>query len=126
MLERPLRPGEVSLDDLERAFRETEAEVAPPVARCRSAPRRLRSGRPARRKSRAEEDATEPETAEGDRVANQSIRVNVDTLEHLMTMVSELVLTRNQLLEIVGRTRTPNSRCRCSGCPTSPPSCRKA
>ncbi|MFP5459926.1 MAG: chemotaxis protein CheA, partial [Bacteriovoracia bacterium] len=40
---------------------------------------------------------------EGDRVANQSIRVNVDTLEHLMTMVSELVLTRNQLLEISRR-----------------------
>src|SRR6185437_4778188 len=28
VLERPLRPGEVSLDDLERAFRETEAEPA--------------------------------------------------------------------------------------------------
>src|SRR5215471_1091638 len=28
-LERPLRPGEVSLDELERAFRETEIEVAP-------------------------------------------------------------------------------------------------
>src|SRR5580692_13113286 len=40
---------------------------------------------------------------EGDKVANQSIRVNVDTLEQLMTMVSELVLTRNQLLEIVRR-----------------------
>ena len=37
------------------------------------------------------------------KVANQSIRVNVDTLEQLMTMVSELVLTRNQLLEIVRR-----------------------
>jgi two-component system chemotaxis sensor kinase CheA len=35
--------------------------------------------------------------------ANQSIRVTVDTLEQLMTMVSELVLTRNQLLEIVRR-----------------------
>src|SRR5215470_10335896 len=33
-LERPLRPGEVSLDELERAFRETEIEVeaAPPIA----------------------------------------------------------------------------------------------
>ena len=30
-------------------------------------------------------------------VAGQSIRVNVDLLENLMTMVSELVLTRNQL-----------------------------
>src|SRR5258708_35335073 len=28
-LERPLRPGEVSLDELERAFRETATEVAP-------------------------------------------------------------------------------------------------
>ena len=36
-------------------------------------------------------------------VANQSIRVNVDTLENLMTMVSELVLTRNQLMEMVRR-----------------------
>ncbi|RXH03672.1 hybrid sensor histidine kinase/response regulator, partial [Bradyrhizobium guangzhouense] len=40
---------------------------------------------------------------EGASIANQSIRVNVDTLEHLMTMVSELVLTRNQLLEISRR-----------------------
>ncbi|KQU51657.1 ATPase [Bosea sp. Leaf344] len=29
-----------------------------------------------------------------------TLRVTVDTIEHLMTMVSELVLTRNQLLEI--------------------------
>src|SRR6266568_1522943 len=34
VLERPLRPGEVSLDDLERAFRETPIEGAPaPVAK---------------------------------------------------------------------------------------------
>ena len=34
-------------------------------------------------------------------VANQSIRVTVDLLENLMTMVSELVLTRNQLMQMV-------------------------
>jgi two-component system chemotaxis sensor kinase CheA len=34
-------------------------------------------------------------------VANQSIRVNVDVIEQLIVMVSELVLTRNQLLEMV-------------------------
>ncbi|MFA5041677.1 MAG: chemotaxis protein CheA, partial [Bdellovibrionales bacterium] len=34
-------------------------------------------------------------------VADQSIRVNVDQLETLMTTVSELVLTRNQLLQIL-------------------------
>lgn len=34
-------------------------------------------------------------------VAAQTIRVSVDLLENLMTMVSELVLTRNQLLQMV-------------------------
>ena len=34
-------------------------------------------------------------------VASQSIRVNVELLENLMTMVSEMVLTRNQLLQIL-------------------------
>ncbi len=33
--------------------------------------------------------------------ANQSLRVNVQVLEDLMTMVSELVLTRNQLIQIL-------------------------
>ncbi len=39
--------------------------------------------------------------AAGTSVADQSIRVNVDQLETLMTTVSELVLTRNQLLQIL-------------------------
>lgn len=34
-------------------------------------------------------------------LAGQSLRVNVGVLENLMTMVSELVLTRNQLLQIL-------------------------
>jgi len=34
-------------------------------------------------------------------VASQTIRVNVELLENLMTLVSELVLTRNQLLQMV-------------------------
>ena len=37
----------------------------------------------------------------GASVADQSIRVSVDVLENLMTIVSELVLTRNQLLQIL-------------------------
>ena len=41
------------------------------------------------------------------KIANQNIRVGVDLLEHLMTMVSELVLTRNQLLQMV-RGQTDN------------------
>ncbi|MFO1242253.1 MAG: chemotaxis protein CheW [Rickettsiales bacterium] len=39
-----------------------------------------------------------------DALANQSIRVNLDVLENLMRMVGELVLIRNQLLQI-SRTR---------------------
>src|SRR3954471_14183744 len=97
VLERPLRPGEVSLDELERAFRETAPEVAPPSAPAKQATPKAAA------KLAVKKAFAEPETADADRVANHSIRVNVDTLEHLMTMVSELVLTRNQLLEISRR-----------------------
>ncbi|SED70282.1 hybrid sensor histidine kinase/response regulator [Bradyrhizobium erythrophlei] len=104
-LERPLRPGEVSLDELERAFRETEIEVAAPAPAPVAKP--VAAAAPAAEpveaaKKPARKAATE-DVQEGDKIANQSIRVNVDTLEHLMTMVSELVLTRNQLLEISRR-----------------------
>jgi two-component system chemotaxis sensor kinase CheA len=83
VLERPLRSDEDSLDDLERAFRDTETD--PYVVKSRSAPV-------------VADAVVKDDDGKG---ASQSIRVTVDTLEHLMTMVSELVLTRNQLLEIV-------------------------
>ena len=76
--------GRRFLDDLERAFRETAAD--PSVVKSKFAPPHI------------DAIAKDDEAAKG---ANQSIRVTVDTLEQLMTMVSELVLTRNQLLEIV-------------------------
>src|SRR6266481_767603 len=97
ILERELRPGEVSLDELERAFRETETETETAFAPKQDAAAVV-AKKPATGKS-----VVELEVPEADKVANQSIRVNVDTLEHLMTMVSELVLTRNQLLEISRR-----------------------
>jgi two-component system chemotaxis sensor kinase CheA len=90
-LGRPLRPGEVSLDELERAFRETPGPV-PPLPVPATAP--VPQPKPA---ADAEDDASES------KIANTSIRVSVDTLESLMTMVSELVLTRNQLLDLVRR-----------------------
>jgi len=109
-LERALRPGEVSLDDLERAFQETAIEVVAPALVPSSAPEaEPRAASPKKEvketsKAVAKKPTVDPEVvAEGDKIANQSIRVNVDTLEHLMTMVSELVLTRNQLLEISRR-----------------------
>src|SRR5579859_7225165 len=118
-LERPLRPGEVSLDELERAFRETEIEMAP-APEVAAPPIAPKGGGKAEKAAKPQQEvkvkdeklaiakpagrvASEIDMPEGDKVANQSIRVNVETLEHLMTMVSELVLTRNQLLEIVRR-----------------------
>jgi two-component system chemotaxis sensor kinase CheA len=47
--------------------------------------------------------APAPETAGDSAVASQTIRVNVEVLEDLMTLVSELVLTRNQLLQLSRR-----------------------
>jgi two-component system chemotaxis sensor kinase CheA len=77
-------PNQDSLDKLERAFSETPVE-APPAKSIEAPP-----------ESAAKDDNS-------GKTGHQSIRVNVDMLEHLMTMVSELVLTRNQLLEIVRR-----------------------
>ena len=102
-LERPLRPGEVSLDELERAFRETEIEVAAPAPVAKPLAAAPAAVPTEAAKKPARKAAAEDVVQEGDKIANQSIRVNVDTLEHLMTMVSELVLTRNQLLEISRR-----------------------
>jgi two-component system chemotaxis sensor kinase CheA len=82
VLERPLRPGEVSLDELERVFQETPVDTA--LAKAPATPVKER-----------EDDSVRPGV--------QSLRVPLETLEQLMTTVSELVLTRNQLLEIVRR-----------------------
>jgi two-component system chemotaxis sensor kinase CheA len=41
------------------------------------------------------------DTARGEPTGPQTLRVGVDLLENLMTLVSELVLTRNQLLQMV-------------------------
>ena len=74
---RPL-PTENSIDDLERSFHATPVE--------------------------APQHAVEKDDEKTDgKLANQTIRVSIATLETLMTMVSELVLTRNQLLEMARR-----------------------
>jgi two-component system, chemotaxis family, sensor kinase CheA len=106
VLERALRPGEVSLDELERAFRETPMDNNAPTAAAKTEPAAKAAPAAAKPAAAAKKSVVEMDVAapsDADKIANQSIRVNVDTLEHLMTMVSELVLTRNQLLEIVRR-----------------------
>src|SRR5882724_11844199 len=101
----PAPAAEIPAEAMERARRmiratQTGKPEAPPAARAAepkpAAPRR--PGAP----DKAETPARDDDRPDG-KVASHSIRVHVETLEHLMTMVSELVLTRNQLIEIVRR-----------------------
>lgn len=109
--QRYLRPGEVSLAELEAAFRETAVDLgpsgraasvatppAPPAAPPPAMAAAASGGAPAAPPS-LELDMDDERRA--DAAAAQTIRVNVEVLEALMTTVSELVLTRNQLLQMV-------------------------
>lgn len=100
-LGRTLKEGEVPLDELERIFQETESsvDIPDPKANAQAEPVAVDNSAKDKAKDKA---ATAGETDEnGAPVVRQSIRVGVDLLEGLMTMVSELVLTRNQLLQLV-------------------------
>jgi two-component system chemotaxis sensor kinase CheA len=110
IVERELKPGEVPLDELERIFQETETEFDAQAAAKEAAMEALAGIHKNQDKASKEaQDKQEKEASDkpGDagkpNLSAQSIRVSVETLENLMTMVSELVLTRNQLLEIVRR-----------------------
>jgi len=83
-----------TLEELERAWREAPGPDPVPAAE------------PASKKTlAAAEDDHASENGGKELIARaQTVRVSVDTLEHLMTTVSELVLTRNQLLDLVRRT----------------------
>jgi len=101
-----VRPGEVSEEELERAFQEAEgpedmvvAETPQVEAATPAAPEPAPVAEAPKVEAKPADAAPKKEGS----VAAQSIRVNVDTLENLMTMVSELVLTRNQLMEMVRR-----------------------
>jgi two-component system chemotaxis sensor kinase CheA len=116
VLGRVLRPGEVSAADLEAAFQNAEApewmepeavasDAAPEpvaVAAPKSEPKPAPKAVPVAEKPAAEKPAAEAAAVDdvASIKADQSIRVNVDVLEGLMTLVSEMVLTRNQLLQI--------------------------
>lgn len=104
--EREVRIGEVSEEELERAFRETVCEIELPEPKAEEPEVAEEAVEAAASDAAGEPAKAADEKPAGDKkasISNQSIRVNVETLEHLMTMVSELVLTRNQLLEIVRR-----------------------
>jgi two-component system chemotaxis sensor kinase CheA len=70
------------------------------VFRSAPGPERSANGRIAQPAADRAAPVEEGASREARSVGPATLRVNVDTIEHLMTMVSELVLTRNQLLEI--------------------------
>lgn len=121
VLGRVLRPGEVSAEDLEAAFLAAEAPDwmnDAPVADAPAEAAPVEAAQPEPKPESKPEPKPEPVAAKpaakiapvaapdsinedsGGIKTDQSIRVNVDVLEGLMTLVSEMVLTRNQLLQI--------------------------
>jgi two-component system chemotaxis sensor kinase CheA len=96
----PVAPAEPELAEALAAAEDALAvsEADKPAAPVAPEPPPVPAAKPA--KAKADAPAESPEAKESS-VAAQSIRVNVDLLENLMTMVSELVLTRNQVMQIL-------------------------
>jgi two-component system chemotaxis sensor kinase CheA len=86
-LDAAARGESVALPNARQVQAEAPVEAAPIAAAV--AP-------PALRAPEAQAEAVQTESA----AAQQTIRVSVDVLEDLMTLVSELVLTRNQLMQL--------------------------
>ncbi len=114
----PASSGNVSLDELEAIWNSTPGPTGTALAPVASEPADepapsqdlvVPEPEPAPAAAKAPVPVAAAATTGGDgdgatkesAVAAQTIRVNVDLLENLMTMVSELVLTRNQLLQIL-------------------------
>ena len=76
---------QADLDALVASLRRSAKQPAPPAA------------------TPVAEKAAEPKPAEaktGESKSSETIRINLNTLERIMNLVSELVLTRNQLIEL--------------------------
>jgi two-component system chemotaxis sensor kinase CheA len=94
----PLPVGMVSEADLEAAFQ--AAEVLPPEPLDEVLAQKIEAIKPVGPVAEVAEEGTVKKKTS---IASQSLRVSMDVLEDLMTMVSELVLTRNQLMQIMRR-----------------------
>jgi two-component system chemotaxis sensor kinase CheA len=89
---------EVMAAEASGAKKSSEAEMA--AERSQESGSEAKASLPAEVKKTAPAPAVEGGTKES-AIAQQTIRVNVDLLENLMTLVSELVLTRNALNQMV-------------------------
>jgi two-component system chemotaxis sensor kinase CheA len=103
-------PAGDDTDLIEQLSRMARAEKAAPAPQPVPAPAVHDKATPERADAELEpakqapaETGDKPPGEASEKLASHSIRVSVDTLDYLMTTVSELVLTRNQLLEIVRR-----------------------
>ncbi|MBT5666740.1 MAG: hybrid sensor histidine kinase/response regulator, partial [Rhodospirillaceae bacterium] len=92
--------AETDADSTPEPEPEPEPESPPAVVAAPAAPAPV-----AKPEAEKADVAAAPKGAQASSGVTQTIRVNVDLLENLMTMVSELVLTRNQLLQILRNER---------------------
>ena len=100
-LGRELRPGEVSAAELEAAFAAAEPDPGMEAGTADLITKDM-STEEALATAMAElKGGGEVAAGEGGPRVQQTVRVGVDVLEALMTTVSELVLTRNQLMQTV-------------------------
>ncbi|PCI99275.1 MAG: hybrid sensor histidine kinase/response regulator [Alphaproteobacteria bacterium] len=104
--ERNLAPGDATMDELEAAFANTPGMegIVNPSDTAEEETDTVEASE--EEETTPIETAEEPSKTDSSKTAskpktNKTLRVSVDVLEDLMTMVSELVLTRNQLLQIL-------------------------
>jgi len=100
-LGRELRPGEVSAAELEAAFQNADVDPGSAPAEPASLITEDMSQEEALQTAMAELKGGDHAAGEGGPRVQQTVRVTVDVLEGLMTTVSELVLTRNQLIQTI-------------------------
>ncbi|NBX03895.1 MAG: chemotaxis protein CheA [Alphaproteobacteria bacterium] len=92
--------GDDDLEALSAAVAAAPAAAPEPVAAAPAPVAAVPVAKPTASAAKPAAKAEEGEHKEGGAAGSQSIRVNLDVLENLMQMVSELVLTRNQLMQI--------------------------
>lgn len=93
----PAAPDEDIFTAQDTAIEPERVDIAVPALPPETAPALLHETRDSAPDTTAQQHHGQSQNAQ----STQSLRVNVEVLEDLMTMVSELVLTRNQLMQIL-------------------------
>ncbi len=91
--------GEVSLDEPEKEAEETVNEGVPAVAEDVPAASTASTQAPAKA---ANTSAAAPDKKSGKPVVNRTVRVDIEKLDSLMNLVSELIISKNSLVSVAG------------------------